>query len=416
MSKLSKVLLLTDIPPCKNLTSGLVLDQLCRFLPRGHIACFAVVNPDINVSVASDLDWMPLHFHRKPRENWNFLPKRMKYMNKFISYIMGLYNELIIANQITCEVVSFAAKIKPDVLWCVVQGQTEVNLARKVADALNIPLLLHIWDPLYLWMDINVPDNLTKNRIIKKFENTLRCCNGFFAASWAMAEKYSNDYGVRAVSFLPSLDKKLAKVPATAISDSTDFIIGSAGKMYPVEVWNALFEALNSVDWKIENRNIKIRLLAQDAPLSSQGKMNVEFLGWRSQEEVIQLLSETDMLYCPYWFDPYYEIVTKLSFPGKLTTFLATGKPVMFHGPLNASPACFLRDNNAGLLCHSMVSSEIIATITQLIHDQIMYKQLSSNGRNAFDRYLTLNTLRKSFAEFLQVDVNCLVSLNETIQ
>src|SRR6266446_1772314 len=66
--RLMKILLLTDIPPCKNFTAGLVLDQLVRFLPPGSVACFAVVNPEVNARLSVDLNWIPVEYVKKPRE------------------------------------------------------------------------------------------------------------------------------------------------------------------------------------------------------------------------------------------------------------------------------------------------------------------------------------------------------------
>ncbi len=68
-----KVLLLTDIPPTKDFTAGLVLDQLSRFMPRDSLCCFAVVNPELNLQVSEDLSAIPITFHCKPNENWAWL-------------------------------------------------------------------------------------------------------------------------------------------------------------------------------------------------------------------------------------------------------------------------------------------------------------------------------------------------------
>jgi glycosyltransferase involved in cell wall biosynthesis len=380
-------------------------------LPEGSLSCVAVVNPFLEASISPDLDWIPIRYIRKPREYWRILPDRPPFSlaNNILSCTMETYQELLGTNGIARDIVAFAALHQPELLWCVVQGQTEVRLARKISQTLGIPLFIQIWDPLYFWMDTHIPNNWWRQRVLREFEQTVRGCAGFFAASWAMAEQYHSDYGVRSVPFLPSIDARLALLPAPAIHDGHDFIIGGAGKLYPEENWNALFRALDTVDWQIANRNVKIRLLAQDVRLHAKGKMNFEFLGWRSQEESIQLLGEADLLFCPYWFDPYYDTVTRLSFPGKLSTFLASGRPVMFHGPVNASPARFLRENAAGLLCHTLEPAGIIAALTRIIDDQGSYREFTHNGRKAFDSHLTLHTLRRNFAEFLQLDESCLV-------
>src|SRR5580698_8037954 len=69
-----KILLLTDIPPCQNFTAGLVLAQLCRFLPRGSLACFTILNPRLKPAYCPGLEWIPLAIVSKPNEFGQYWP------------------------------------------------------------------------------------------------------------------------------------------------------------------------------------------------------------------------------------------------------------------------------------------------------------------------------------------------------
>ncbi len=329
-------------------------------------------------------------------------------MNKPISLFMETYREIFTNKRLTEEVVGFGQMVEADMLWCVLQGQTEIRLALPVARKLGIPYIAHLWDPHYLWVDAHAVDRISQEIVFRRLAKTFKNSHGIAAASWAMAEQYQRDYGVKAIPIVTSVDSRSAIAPAKKMHETDEFIIGAAGKLYPEEVWRALFNALNTVNWKIGKKNIKIRILSRDVTLSTDGKMNVEFLGWRPQEEAIRLLSGADVLYCPYWFDPYFETVVRLSFPGKLTTFLAAGRPVFFHGPEFASPARFLTQNDAGIICNSIESSVIVETLSKLISNPDLYARLSENGRKAFDKYLTLDSMRRYFAELLGVEEDLL--------
>ena len=64
-----KILLLTDVPPCTNYTAGIVLAQIIKQLPSGSVACFCVLNPDLqNIEPDPELAWLPLEYTAKPRE------------------------------------------------------------------------------------------------------------------------------------------------------------------------------------------------------------------------------------------------------------------------------------------------------------------------------------------------------------
>jgi glycosyltransferase involved in cell wall biosynthesis len=195
----------------------------------------------------------------------------------------------------------------------------------------------------------------------------------------------------------------VALPPATSLHESNELIIGLAGQIYSVEEWNALIAVLDSVGWKIAGREVKIRLLGRYASLYAKSKMRVEFLGWASQLETIKLMSEADILYCPYWFDPVFESEARLSFPSKLTTYLAAGRPVLFHGPAYASPGRFLQENKAGVCCNSLENGDIINAIESLVSKPDLYTELALNGRIAFDKYLTLTSMKAKFYEFLGI-------------
>jgi glycosyltransferase involved in cell wall biosynthesis len=224
-----------------------------------------------------------------------------------------------------------------------------------------------------------------------------------------MAREYHERFHVNTVSFLPSLHSSLAIDPADRMNPGNELVIGLAGQMYATEEWKALLRALDTVGWRLGKRNVRIRLLGRWPMLTSTTPLRLEWLGWHTQQNTVKLLSETDILYCPYWFDSVFETEARLSFPSKLTTYFAAGRPVLFHGPQYAAPAIFIKDNAAGLICDSNEESKILQALNTLASDEKLYGQLTHNGRAAFDKYLTLDSLRTSFAQFLQVEENYLI-------
>lgn len=388
------------MPPCKNYTAGLVLDQLCRFMPRGSISCFSVVNPLITATISPDLAWIPVEYARKPREDGGHL--LLTRLGSFSSVFIETYHSLLTINALANKAIAFGKKYGADAVWCILEGQTLIRLARRVAKGLGVPLLAQVWDPPYWWLRENGVDRLTTSLVLKEFTTVLRESAGCATASWAMAEQYSSDFGVKTMPVIPSLDSNLAVPPAAEIHDSKEFIIGLAGQIYSVQEWEALIAALDSVNWQIAGREVRIRLLGRNPVLKATAKVKIEFLGWATQEETIRLMSEADVLYCPYWFDPLFEREARLSFPSKLTTYLAAGRPVLFHGPSYASPAKFLTDNHAGICCNSLGKTHIIDCIMNLIQDRHLYESVAHNGSSAFHKHLTLETMKNNFVRFLE--------------
>lgn len=355
------------------------------------------LDPDISMEAAR----IPFGFSRKPREQWRISGGPQ---SGALPLLMETYTGCVAIPKLVREIVAFGREFRTEVLWCILQGQTMIRLAMPVARKLGVVLRSEVWDPPVWWLRAKRVDRLSRMSVLRKFASTLENSASCATASWAMAEEYSRLYQTITVPLLPSLDVTAALVPADEIHSGGDFVIGMAGQLYANDEWQSLIAALDSVNWKILDRNVRIALLGRSASLRAKNRSNIEFLGWRSQADTIQILSEADVLYCPYWFDPLFESEARLSFPSKLTTYFAAGRPVCFHGPRYASPAKFITQYNAGVCCHSLVATDIVQMLTRLVSDKQLYAQVAQNGRKAFEEKLTLSCLRASFSEFLKVD------------
>ena len=404
-----KILLLTDIPPCSNFTQGLVIDQLCRFFPHGSIACFAVSYPQLDPVISPGLAWLPVQYYNRPIENLAIAAKTPR-LHSLLDLCLYYYNGIKV-RRIASEAIRYGREFGADTLWCTLQGHTMIRLALRVASGLGVPLLTQVFDPPTWELRHKSTSKIVQSKILNDFDNAVRNSRACSAMSFAMKREYAEKYGVKTVAFLPSLQSSVALPPAQKMNDENEMVIGMAGQVYAMTEWKVLIDALDSVDWRIGGRDVRIRFLGRWPPFSNVNKpLRIEYLGWHTQEDSVRLLSQADILYCPYWFDPTFEIEARLSFPAKLTTYLATGRPVLFHGPEYASPAVFLKDNDAGYLCHTNLPSDIINALTVLAMDMNLYSKIAHNGRIAFDKYLTLASLRRSLAEFLEVDENLLAS------
>jgi hypothetical protein len=218
-----KVLLLTDVPPSTNFTGGIFLNQLISFLPHDNVACFTVLNPALEPALPPSFSDIAYRKVAKPREDWgNSLGKWGRYR----SLIMEAFSTGKDIPRIRTEIVKFADNVQPDVLWCVLQGQTMIRLARPSARSLKIPLITSIWDPPGWWMRVNKVHPIVSRQVIDEFGETIRASRSTGTASWAMAKEYASLFGARTVPFLPSLPLESALQPAEQPSNGETFTIG----------------------------------------------------------------------------------------------------------------------------------------------------------------------------------------------
>lgn len=394
-----KLLLLTDIPPCHNFTAGLVLDRLISFLPKDQIAICAVVNPALNPEIPMELAEIPTLVLKKPRESAvRVLPRKL---GIFSAFPFELVQALRVKRELLPQIIEFAKVQKIDAIWVVLQGQTMVRLARQISKALNVPLLTQVWDPFGWWLKANLIDGFTTRRLLKEFDRVIKASDSCATASWAMSENYTNKYRIINAPVIAGLPRDLALKPATKAHDGDEFIIAMAGQFYAQTEWECLQHALNSCNWKVAGKSIRVRVMGGAFKVFTQSPSNFEYLGWQSQEETIRLLSESDLLYLPYWFSEEYHEESSNSFPSKIVTYFAAGRPVFCHAPPYASPAKYIKANDAGFLCESLDISVIISQLERVVQDTEAYGRFAANGHSCFMKDFTLERMKDTFFAFL---------------
>lgn len=416
-----KFLLLTDIPPHQQSTGGLFLNEMARLLPAGSLAVFSTIHPffDNELILSPDVGDAPYQHVSAPYGR-QWVKRIDRYMGRISGSVSSFVLEQVIERyhlpRILKQVKDFGQNFGADAVWTVLQSPLMFRLARRVAKALDVPLYSFVMDPPNWWLEHNLFDTISARCVMQEYESSLRESVAVGCGSWNMAEEYHRLYGTRTVAIVPSQPATAALPPATSRHHDNKFVLGFAGQLYATAEWQALIRALNSVNWRIGNHEIILRLMG-DINLISDAKtpnlpVNIEMLGWRSQSEVIKLLSESDACYCPYRFDKLHEDEARLAFPGKLTTYLSTGRPVFFHGPDYSSPGQFLAKHDAGILCHSLDTTEIIARLTALINDPARYATVAQNGTRTFHNHLTLASQRASVAAFLDISAENLRPLD----
>src|SRR5271157_5639465 len=165
-----RILLLTDMPPCTNFTAGIVLNQLCSFLPEGSLACFSIINPVLDPQISASLQWIPMKQTEKPREqHWKF-----GWVGPAESLLTESYTAWGQIKRIVKEVVRFGRGFDADIVWAILEGQTMIRLALPVSQNLGVPLFTQIWDPPGWWMRDNHVDSFTASRLLGQYEQSLR--------------------------------------------------------------------------------------------------------------------------------------------------------------------------------------------------------------------------------------------------
>ena len=414
-----RVLLLTDIPPSTNYSGGIHLAQLCRHLPEGALDIFAILNPNLAPTIPADLSSIPIHYTEKPNEYaWRRGSRIAANAGAFLS---ESYRAATARRRVGDEAVRHVRNTRPEVVWCLLEGQTMIQVGARVRRDTDASFVTQVMDPQGWWLNEHGLDRLSRRRVSSLFDGVVRASDRCGTASWAMADVYRTRYSVETVPLLPSIDESEVPAGTSAVRDSSGvLVVALAGQIYAHDAWAALVSSLDGVGWRIDGRRVALRLFGlsewgrelalRAVPPTSLLPKHVEFSDWRPQSETLALLAECDILYCPYWFGAEFEEEARLSFPSKLTTYLAAGRPVLFHGPAYSSPAVFLQRERAGVCCTSREPAAILDALTTIATDGELRTTVTTNGRVAWQEQLSVHAQRAEFARFLGVEEDFLAS------
>lgn len=397
-----KILLVTPAPPNTALTGALMLHEMFKNWPKEKLSCFAVMNRELDPTIHEHWHSIDYQFKHKPNESKaRSLPG---VAGDLESFLKEEFTSRTSVRRIAQEIIAFAGKSGAEKIWCVLEGQTLIRLAKHLQDELALPMVTQIWDPPTWWMRDNNVDDWSQRKVLNTFAEVLSKSEAVATASFAMAEQYRQKYNCNAMPVMPGIAEDWLMKPASCLNESKKLIIGFAGQLYADEEWTKLLAVLDDNNWEVCGREVVIHVFGRKLQLHRRNSANIRFFGWRSQIDSIQMLSQCDVLFCPYWFSPVYENEAKLSFPSKLSTYFASGRPVIFFGPDYAAPGRFIREHNAGIAITTNSENALLGALQSLISDESKYSEPATNGQIALRKHLSDKTMKQQFLRCLGID------------
>jgi hypothetical protein len=400
------VLLVSPVAPVPEGVGGVFLRDLCLMYPPDRLA-FAIL-PGIGSGA-----W-PEPLAECPRIMLDLVPERGfnrwgRRVQRSSRALFDRYVDLVHFPRLIDQVVSFVERVSPDVLWVPLAGPTMINVAALLAERVEIPLLTTVWDP----PDYFLPhywqiDGPALDRIMTRFAaavtRSVRCA----VASPEMKATYEARYGTPCVPMIHGLPESAWIAPSGARQPNEPFVIGYAGSLYARTEWDALLAALDATAWRVADRDVIVRVLGGTFEAKATGPAHIEFLGWHSTTSAVRLLSDCDVCYVPYWFDPACRAGVELCFPNKISMYLSAGRPILFHGPLESTPAHFLDRHAVGVACHSLEPAAIQRALITAAADASFHEIAAREIPAALRGELGLRVFRQRFADFIGIDVTAL--------
>ena len=387
------ILLLCDIPPCKNYTGGIMNSQLLNFLleEKQKVKCFCIMdkhlNPIYNQSILNNIDFKLL---KRPDEVIIGNPKKY-------------YNEI---EHISKKLISYIKKQKITKIWCPLQGEVLTLLLNKAYERTKTPYIVQVWDPIEWWIKEHNFSEERKINTLKEHEKLIKNTECCITTSKAMSKYFSKEFGTKCIEVMPPLKRK-----SFELSDKNNdrITIAMSGQVYATKELDSLLTALDEMNWKINGKDVYFEHYGMwnenyvNFEKHSLYKNRILLKGFYEQNELLHELSKTDLLYCPYFFsdDEVLKKVSSLSFPSKVITYLALEVPTLFHGPSYSSPYKFLKENKCSLLISSNEPKKIKKELENIFNKDL--SEILKNSKLTFDKNFAYEVVKKNFFSALKI-------------
>lgn len=400
-----RILLLTDIPPCKNYTGGIMEAQMIRFLleEKKELFCFCLKSKHINTTFYEDIiNDIDFNMVERPEENGTTKKELSSY-----------YFQI---NKLKKQLLKYVKENKITKIWCPLQGEVLTLLLNYIYSKTHIPYYVQVLDPIEWWIKEYHFNAKREKQTLKNYQKLLMNSKTCMTASPSMSKYYKSKYKVNSIEIMPSIKVSHTKIPA---KDNSKFIIALAGQIYAKDEFDALLTALDKMGWEYNNKKIFFKYYGNwlDSYINKEKHQeylsNIIINNFTPQEELMEVLSQCDLLYCPYFFsdDKILKKVSELSFPSKLITYLSIKVPTLLHAPSYSSPNLFLKDTNSVYHMNTMKTDEII-TILETIMDNDSNELMLRNAKKIFDENFSLQNMKKNFFNALNINYSGQKKLN----
>ncbi|EMI17887.1 glycosyltransferase [Rhodopirellula maiorica SM1] len=268
--------------------------------------------------------------------------------------------------QLTQQICATDAAKHCDKIWAILDCPTVIQIATGVAKRLNKPLSILVWDAPELLVNSLNMDRWSASNMLYRFSKTIQHAESVGVICEQMQTAYMNQFGPKPYVILRLGIRRDMWYSPGPLPNSNRIIIGFAGSITAQQPFRQLIKMLDETNWRIHNKDVTLRLIGSRYTLDARQPQRIEYFGWCSLSETVRLLAECHMLYLPQPFEANLRPLAELSFPTKLTTYVAAGRPVLLHAPRYASVTPFLNDYPLGLACHSLETDSLRRCAEQL--------------------------------------------------
>lgn len=383
---MKKTLLLTSSIPGSGNVGQLLVERMLREVPDLPIAIACVSNAthEDQLGLGPEVQFTPeIHEQAKPATTRR-LPqlliaaKRFAHRNAFARQ----------AESIT----EFALRSGCEQVWSILSSLNLIEVTELVSRRLSGQLITQVWDDVEHLARQRSFHGIAQKMLKHRFGRCIASSARTGVIGETMAACYSRQYQANTVIVRLGAPEGCRFIREK--HDASDYKIAFTGGMYCYSAFRRLLDALDLCQWQCQGKRIRLQVFSNEAHLHSRVKANIEFLGWRDTKEAETALRESDLLYLPQPFERESYPLAHLSFPTKMSDYVATSVPILVHSPAHSSLSLLGKDYAGLQICNSLDPQEISTYIHRLLADEETRYSATMASRAIASQLLTQDRFR----------------------
>lgn len=327
---------------------------------------------------------------------------RFKPISYFVNTFIYLYSLGFIVPRQVAQIKELIKKEKPTKIWIVITSPQLVFVSKRVLIKLkNIQLYTSVWDaPEEFSLLLEMPIVFRK-KMLNDFYYLLNNSVKLGVSSTNMKKEYEMRFNKEC--FVLQGDVTEVKSRNIFSNQTNDYMIfGFAGSIYTPEVWDALFNALDLVAWKLKGKDVKIRIIGNSIVFTPPSHCMIEYFGKQPINKVRDILSDSFLNFVPYRFSEITKYGSSVAFPSKISTYLAAKKPIFTIAPSYSTPSQFVNEYEVGVACNSLLPEDIIFCLDKFILPESNYQKYIHNCEKIYNDSFHSFAFKKTFCEFIK--------------
>jgi hypothetical protein len=158
--------------------------------------------------------------------------------------------------------------------------------------------------------------------------------------------------------------------------------------------FDALLAALARLRAEQPAREVSLTWRGGGLPFEHESDVPMEVRGFAPQAALEMEAGGADLLYLPLPFGRAHRDFVRFSLSTKLVTYLATGRPILYHGPKDAAAARLLIDHDAAIVVDSPRPDDLVTALDRRLPEA---RSIGANALALAQREFSLGHIRDSF-------------------